>query len=136
VVIHDADILHITTKILKIEPDKILNDVKKREIPRFKLDPPAASVATAVQQLIKVPYPKVKDKQRRFFKYGICAFCTQYLYRYRTILKVLSVKELDGAAGSLPERLDPLIGDSREQDIDLQARLCQLNILSWILCVF
>jgi antiviral helicase SKI2 len=54
IVIHDADILHITTKTIKIDPDKILNDVKKREIPRFKHDPPAASVATAVQQLIKV----------------------------------------------------------------------------------
>ena len=52
--IHDADILHITTRTLKIDPDKILNDVKKREIPRFRQDPPAASVATAVQQLIKV----------------------------------------------------------------------------------
>jgi hypothetical protein len=54
ITIHEDDILHITARTIKIEADKILNDVKKREIPRFRQDPPAASVATAVQQLIKV----------------------------------------------------------------------------------
>ena len=33
---------------------KIINDIKKREIPRFKFDPPAQSVSSAVQQLIKI----------------------------------------------------------------------------------
>jgi hypothetical protein len=52
--IHEEDILHITARTVRIEADKILNDVKKREIPRFRQDPPAPSVATAIQQLIKV----------------------------------------------------------------------------------
>ena len=50
----DENIVHITNKTIKIEPDKIINDIKKREIPRFKLDPPAQSVSTALQQLVKV----------------------------------------------------------------------------------
>ena len=50
----DENIVHITNKSIKIEPDKIINDIKKREIPRFKFDPPAQSVATALQQLIKM----------------------------------------------------------------------------------
>ena len=47
----DDKIIHITNKTIKIEPDKIINDIKKREIPRFKYDPPAQSVASALQQL-------------------------------------------------------------------------------------
>eukprot|EP00092_Neocalanus_flemingeri_P063994 GFUD01077549.1.p1 GENE.GFUD01077549.1~~GFUD01077549.1.p1 ORF type:complete len:651 (-),score=173.79 GFUD01077549.1:87-2039(-) len=53
VTIYDENIIDITTKTIKIESDKIINDVKKREIPRFRYDPPSQSVATAVQQLIK-----------------------------------------------------------------------------------
>ena len=54
ITLHEEDILHITAKTIRIEADKIVNDVKKREMPRFRQDPPAPSVATAVQQLIKV----------------------------------------------------------------------------------
>ena len=54
VTLTDDNILDITTKTVKIEQDKIINDVKKREIPRFKYDPPAQSVATATQQLLKI----------------------------------------------------------------------------------
>merc|ERR1719312_1168530 len=50
----DDEIVHITNKTIKIEPDKIINDIKKREIPRFKFDPPSQSVATALQQLVKM----------------------------------------------------------------------------------
>ena len=53
VTLPDENILDITNRTVKIEPEKIINDVKKREIPRFKYDPPAQSVATAVQQLLK-----------------------------------------------------------------------------------
>jgi len=53
VTLGDHNIIDITSKTLKIEADKIVNDVKKREIPRFRYDPPAQSVATAVQQLLK-----------------------------------------------------------------------------------
>ena len=45
-------------------------------------------------------------------------------------LKTLIVlQEVDTAAGGLPDRLDPLRGDYRVQDIDLQARLRQLSAL-------
>ena len=54
VTIRDTNIIQITNKSVKIEPDKIVNDIKKREIPRFKFDPPAQSVSSAVQQLIKI----------------------------------------------------------------------------------
>ena len=50
----DVNILQITNKVFKIEPDKIINDIKKREIPRFKFDPPSQSVSTALQQLLRV----------------------------------------------------------------------------------
>jgi len=51
--LHDDHVLEITNRSLKVEPDKIINDIKKREIPRFRHDPPAQSVTLAVQQLIK-----------------------------------------------------------------------------------
>merc|ERR1719334_128988 len=49
----DENIIDITNKVFKIEADKIVNDVKKREIPRFRYDPPSQSVANTVQQLLK-----------------------------------------------------------------------------------
>ena len=53
VTLYDENIIEITSKTLKVEPDKIINDVKKREIPRFRGDPPGPAVATAVQQLCR-----------------------------------------------------------------------------------
>jgi len=53
VTIADHNIIDITNKVIKVEAEKIINDVKKREIPRFRYDPPAQSVANAVQQLLK-----------------------------------------------------------------------------------
>jgi len=52
--LNDENIHHITNLSVKIEQDKIINDIKKREIPRFKCDPPAQSVSFAVQQLTKI----------------------------------------------------------------------------------
>lgn len=52
--LHDEHILEITNKQIKIDADKIVADVKKREIPRFRHDPPGQSVSTAVQELIKL----------------------------------------------------------------------------------
>jgi len=68
----DTNILAITTRTLKIDPDKIVADVKKREIPRFKSDPPSQSVTSAVQQLILATdsmagtKPEVMDPLRDF----------------------------------------------------------------------
>nr|KAG5700480.1 hypothetical protein BaRGS_013967 [Batillaria attramentaria] len=49
-----SDISVITTKTLKVEADKILKDVKKREQPRFKDDPPSQSVTVATQELLRL----------------------------------------------------------------------------------
>ena len=54
--VKDEDILHITNKSIKIEPDKIVSDIKKREIPRFRSNPPGTSVVSALQNLIKVDH--------------------------------------------------------------------------------
>ena len=62
VALTDENILDITNKTVKIEQEKIINDVKKREIPRFKYDPPAQSVATATQQLLKFA-DQVRERQ-------------------------------------------------------------------------
>ena len=64
VTLTDENILDITNKTVKIEQEKIINDVKKREIPRFKYDPPAQSVATATQQLLKFA-DQVRERQPR-----------------------------------------------------------------------
>ncbi|KAL4219308.1 hypothetical protein ACF0H5_021887 [Mactra antiquata] len=44
----------VTTKTLRLDPDKIMNDVKKREQPRFRDDPPSQSVTMATQELLRV----------------------------------------------------------------------------------
>ena len=49
--INDESIMEITNKSLKIDADKIMNDIKKRQIPRFRDDPPSASTQNALQEL-------------------------------------------------------------------------------------
>ena len=49
--INDESIMEITSKCLKIDADKILNDIKKRQIPRFRDDPPSTSTQHALQEL-------------------------------------------------------------------------------------
>jgi antiviral helicase SKI2 len=39
------------TKVSRVDADKIVNDVKKRQIPRFKNDPPGPSTTSAVEDL-------------------------------------------------------------------------------------
>ena len=45
------NITGIVTEVCRIDPDKILNDFKKRQIPRFKNDPPGPSTMSAVEHL-------------------------------------------------------------------------------------
>ncbi|KAK7095479.1 superkiller complex protein 2-like [Littorina saxatilis] len=49
-----ADIAVITTKTIKLEADKIVKDVKKREQPRFRDDPPSQSVTMVTQELLRL----------------------------------------------------------------------------------
>lgn len=49
----DDEIIDITSKSVKIDADKILESVKRRQIPRFKNDPPGQSVILAITELKK-----------------------------------------------------------------------------------
>ncbi|XP_072890914.1 superkiller complex protein 2 [Hemitrygon akajei] len=49
-----ADISSITVKTLRINTDKIIDDFKKRQVPRFRNDPPGPSVTTATQELLRL----------------------------------------------------------------------------------
>lgn len=44
----------VTTKTLRIDPDRIINDVKKRQQARFRSDPPSQSVSIATQELLRL----------------------------------------------------------------------------------
>ncbi|XP_034277358.1 LOW QUALITY PROTEIN: superkiller complex protein 2 [Pantherophis guttatus] len=49
-----ADILGITTKTLRVNAERILEDFRKRQMPRFRNDPPGPSAATATQELLRL----------------------------------------------------------------------------------
>ncbi|XP_069420376.1 superkiller complex protein 2-like [Ovis canadensis] len=49
-----GDVAAITTKVLRLNGDKILEDFSKRQQPKFKKDPPSAAVTTAVQELLRL----------------------------------------------------------------------------------
>uniref|UniRef100_A0A8D0DT23 SKI2 subunit of superkiller complex n=1 Tax=Salvator merianae TaxID=96440 RepID=A0A8D0DT23_SALMN len=49
-----SDIFGITAKSLRINAERILDDFKKRQIPRFRNDPPGPSAATATQELLRL----------------------------------------------------------------------------------
>ncbi|XP_069775689.1 superkiller complex protein 2 isoform X2 [Narcine bancroftii] len=48
------DLGSVTVKTLRINTDRIIDDFKKRQIPRFRNDPPGASVTTATQELLRL----------------------------------------------------------------------------------
>ncbi|KAJ8300200.1 hypothetical protein KUTeg_021719 [Tegillarca granosa] len=48
------DITVVTVKTIRIDPDKIVNDIKKRQQPRFKDDPVGQSVSIATQELLRL----------------------------------------------------------------------------------
>jgi antiviral helicase SKI2 len=50
----DEDVFEIVDRTLKVDADKIFKDIKNREIPRFRGNPPAPSTMGAVQELIKL----------------------------------------------------------------------------------
>ncbi|KAF3815192.1 helicase SKI2W [Mirounga leonina] len=49
-----GDVAAITTKVLRVNGEKILEDFSKRLQPKFKKDPPIAAVTTAVQELLRL----------------------------------------------------------------------------------
>ncbi|XP_060071895.1 superkiller complex protein 2-like [Ylistrum balloti] len=48
------DISVVTTKTIRVEVDRIINDVRKRQQPRFKDDPPSQAVSIATQELLRL----------------------------------------------------------------------------------
>ncbi|KAM8885057.1 superkiller complex protein 2 [Synchiropus picturatus] len=48
------DISAITVKTLKVVPDRITNDFNKRQLPRFKLDPPGEAISRTTQELLRM----------------------------------------------------------------------------------
>ncbi|XP_012596575.2 superkiller complex protein 2 isoform X2 [Microcebus murinus] len=49
-----GDVAAITTKVLRVNGEKIMEDFSKRQQPKFKKDPPLAAVTTAVQELLRL----------------------------------------------------------------------------------
>ncbi|XP_071154128.1 superkiller complex protein 2-like [Mytilus edulis] len=49
-----ANVSIVTTKTIRVDADKIINDLKKRQQPRFKDDPPGQSVSIATQELLRL----------------------------------------------------------------------------------
>uniref|UniRef100_A0A5F9DK72 SKI2 subunit of superkiller complex n=1 Tax=Oryctolagus cuniculus TaxID=9986 RepID=A0A5F9DK72_RABIT len=52
--LHPGDVAAITTKVLRVNGEKILEDFSRRQQPKFKKDPPLAAVTTAVQELLRL----------------------------------------------------------------------------------
>lgn len=52
--VRPEEISYVTNKTIRVEADKIINDVKKREQPRFREDPPGQSVSVATQELLRL----------------------------------------------------------------------------------
>ena len=48
------DIAVVTVKVLKVNADRIIDDVRKREQPRFRNDPPGQSTQLATQELLRL----------------------------------------------------------------------------------
>lgn len=48
------DISLVTTKTIRIDADRIINDIRKRQQPRFRDDPPNQSVSIATQELLRL----------------------------------------------------------------------------------
>ncbi|XP_018610003.1 superkiller complex protein 2 [Scleropages formosus] len=48
------DISAITTKTLKVIPERIIDNYNKRQQPRFRLDPPGQAISTATQELLRL----------------------------------------------------------------------------------
>lgn len=49
-----GDVAAISTKVLRVNGEKILEDFSRRQQPKFRKDPPLAAVTTAVQELLRL----------------------------------------------------------------------------------
>ncbi|RXG73628.1 Helicase SKI2W [Armadillidium vulgare] len=59
--IHFSDIIGLSNKQLKVDGEKIVKNIEKRNIPRFKDDPPGASVMEVITVLQRINETKGSD---------------------------------------------------------------------------
>lgn len=52
--VQPEEISYVTNKTIRVEAEKIINNIKKREQPRFREDPPSQSVSVATQELLRL----------------------------------------------------------------------------------
>ncbi|MBN3308147.1 SKIV2 Helicase, partial [Amia calva] len=52
--IRAEDVTGITVKTLRVAPDRIIDNFNKRQMPRFKLDPPGQAISTTTQELLRL----------------------------------------------------------------------------------
>ncbi|KAM9325545.1 superkiller complex protein 2 [Gastrophryne carolinensis] len=52
--LHAADILMITGKTLRVHADKVLDDISRSQMPRFRNDPPGPAVSGVTQELSRL----------------------------------------------------------------------------------
>ncbi|ESO92823.1 hypothetical protein LOTGIDRAFT_232926 [Lottia gigantea] len=111
------DIDVITVKTIKVEPDKIIADIKKRQQARFKDNPPSKSVSVVTQELLRLTEANPKglkgldpikdyrikdiDYMEQFrsleylhdsFKDFQCVHCPNFLEHFNEIRKNMELK--------------------------------------------
>ncbi|XP_076346789.1 superkiller complex helicase subunit twister isoform X1 [Tachypleus tridentatus] len=62
--IRSTDLQYITTKTIKLDPNKIIMDCKKRQQPRFRNDPPGPSTLSATQEIAKIHVSNIGELPR------------------------------------------------------------------------
>ncbi|XP_078603715.1 superkiller complex protein 2-like [Branchiostoma floridae x Branchiostoma japonicum] len=112
------DITMATTSTLKVNADRIVDDVRKRQQPRFRNDPPGQSVTVATQELLRLtethpggltPLDPVKDlgvrdvdsvellRRKQFLLESLekfsCLHCTKFREHFEELRENLELKE-------------------------------------------
>ncbi|KAI8491590.1 Helicase SKI2W [Branchiostoma belcheri] len=112
------DITMATTSTLKVNADRIVDDVRKRQQPRFRNDPPGQSVTVATQELLRLtethpggltPLDPVKDlgvrdvdsveqlRRRQFLLESLhkfsCIHCTKFREHFAELRENIELKD-------------------------------------------
>ncbi|XP_078687037.1 superkiller complex protein 2-like [Branchiostoma floridae x Branchiostoma belcheri] len=112
------DITMATTSTLKVNADRIVDDVRKRQQPRFRNDPPGQSVTVATQELLRLtethpggltPLDPVKDlgvrdvdsveqlRRKQFLLESLekfsCIHCTKFREHFAELRENIELKD-------------------------------------------
>ncbi|XP_019620739.1 PREDICTED: helicase SKI2W-like [Branchiostoma belcheri] len=112
------DITMATTSTLKVNADRIVDDVRKRQQPRFRNDPPGQSVTVATQELLRLtethsggltPLDPVKDlgvrdvdsveqlRRKQFLLESLhkfsCVHCTKFREHFAELRENIELKD-------------------------------------------